>query len=167
MFSSFLNPKQRAASREFEVALHYLLHDAEKLVPLLKETYKDKWSGFIDDILKGSRPYEEAMAVIGIFLRNSFRGLDRDTRDQIAASIADNNLVNPPNLLRIVGQISYFLYLAEQDKQVRENCWTIWVNDMAKMFAEAGRFSVDHCSSYLLLLANSYRDVKRNERNKQ
>jgi hypothetical protein len=40
----FFNPRKRAAARELEVALYYLLHDARAFVPLLKETYKDKWS---------------------------------------------------------------------------------------------------------------------------
>jgi hypothetical protein len=69
MFANLFNPRKRAASWEFEVALHYLLHDAEKLIPLLKKQYKAKWSGFIDDILDGALPYEEATAVAGIFLR--------------------------------------------------------------------------------------------------
>jgi hypothetical protein len=158
---NLLSPRKRAASRELEIALHYFLHDAENLVPLLKETYKARWSGFIDDILKGARPYEEATALIGIFLQNSFHDLDREARSQIVASIDDNNLVNPPNLLRIVGQVSYLLYLAEQDKQVREKMWTIWVNDMSKMFSEAEFYSLEDCSTYLVSLANSYRDAKR------
>jgi hypothetical protein len=96
MFRDLFNPRKRAASREFEVALHYLLNDAKAVVPLLKETNKDKWPGFIDDILKGARPYEEATLVIGIFVQNSFKGLDPAARNQIATSIANENLVNPP-----------------------------------------------------------------------
>ena len=160
MFRYLFNPRKRAASREFEVALHYLLHDAKAIVPLLKETYRDKWAGFIDDILNGARPYEEATLVIGIFVQNSFKGLDPSARNQIAISIANDNLVNPPNVLRIVGQVAYLLHLAERDNYVRENCWTIWVNDMAKVFAD-WNVSHDDCVNYLLSLANAYRDVKR------
>ena len=61
------NPKKRAASHEFEVALDYMLRNAEALVPLLKETYKNKWSSFIRDILKGANPYEEATGLTCIF----------------------------------------------------------------------------------------------------
>jgi hypothetical protein len=162
MFRDLFNPRKRAASREFEVALHYLLHDAKAIVPLLKETYKDKWPGFIDDILKGARPYEEATLVIGIFVQNSFKQLDHTARNQIAWSIANDNLVNLPNVLRLVGQVAYLLHLAERDNYVRENCWTIWANDMAKVFV--GRdITHDHCVNYLLSLANAYRDAKRAE----
>src|SRR5262245_64229834 len=154
----FFNRRKRAAAHDLDVALYYLLHGATALVPLLKESYKDKWSGFIDDILKGTPPYEEATALIGIFLRSSFQNLDRDARDQIVASIQDKNVVNHPNLLRAVGQVACMLYLAEQDKKVRDKLWTVWVNDMAKMFADTGNIPIDHCISYLLDLANSFRD---------
>jgi hypothetical protein len=159
----FFNARKRAAARELEVAIHYLLHGAPSLVPLLKETYKDKWPGFIDDILAGARPYEEAMALIRTFVRSSFESSDRGARDQIVLSIGDNNLVNPPDLLRIVGQVCYTLYLAEQGKDVRKKLWTVWVNDMADMFADAGNSSVEHCISYFMSLANSYRDEMRTE----
>jgi hypothetical protein len=148
MFWNLFNPRRWAVSREFEVALHYLLYGAGKLVPLLKKTYKNEWSGFIDDIQKGARPYEEATVLISAFLQNSFQGLDREERNKIIASIANNNIVNPPNLLRIVGQVSYHLFLAEQDHHVRKDLWTIWLNDMSKMFAEAGELSLDHCRTY-------------------
>jgi hypothetical protein len=92
-----------------------------------------------------------------------FQDLDRERRKEIIASITDNNLVNPPNLLRIVGEVSYMLLLAEQDNQVREKCWTIWVNDMSTMFSKAGKLSLDHCATYLLALANAYRDAKHSE----
>jgi hypothetical protein len=164
MFANLFNPRKRAASREFEVALHYLLHDAERLIPLLKEKYKDKWSGFIDDILNGARPYEEATAVLGIFLQQSFRDQDRAKRETVIAAIAENNLVNPPNLLRIIGQVSYFLYLAGRDDgDMRENLWTVWLNDMSKVFAETGELAPEQCITYLVTLANSYRDAKRKE----
>jgi hypothetical protein len=55
--------RRRRAAWEFEVAVHYLLHDAKELVSLMKEMNADKWPGFIDDILNGARPYEEATAV--------------------------------------------------------------------------------------------------------
>jgi hypothetical protein len=65
--------RRKRAAWEFEVAVHYLLHDAKELVSLMKEMYADKWPGFIDDILNGARPYEIATAVVGIFLQQSFR----------------------------------------------------------------------------------------------
>ena len=73
MSSNIFIPRKRAASREFEVGIRYLLHDAEKLVPLMKQMYGDEWPGLIDDNLEGARPYEVATAVIGIFLQHSFR----------------------------------------------------------------------------------------------
>ena len=86
MFAHLFSSRKRAASREFEVALYSLLHDAEKLLLLLKQTYKDEWSGFIDDILNGARPYEEATVLIGIFLQQSFRNnQDRAKRDAVIA----------------------------------------------------------------------------------
>jgi hypothetical protein len=163
MFLNFLNPKKRAASHEFEAALYYLLHDAEALVPLLKETYKKKWSRFIDDILKGANPYEEATGLICIFLRSSFERLDRYDRDRIITSIAEKNVVSPPNLLRVVGQIGYTIYLAELEKKVREQLLMVWVSDMAKTLADAGRVSVDQCKKYLVSLTNFYRVVKLGE----
>ena len=163
MFANLFNPRKRAASRELEVALHYLLHGTEKLIPLLKQKYKDRWSGFIDDILSGARPYEEATAVIGIFLQQSFRDQDQAKRETVIAAIVDNNLSNPPNLLRIIGQVSYFLYLAEgDDGDVQKNLWAVWLNDMSKVFAETGEAAPEQCASYLVALANSYRDAKRN-----
>ena len=72
--------RRRRAAWEFEVAVHYLLHDAKELVSLMKEMNADKWPGFIDDILNGARPYEEATAVVGIFLQQSFRNLDQAQR---------------------------------------------------------------------------------------
>ena len=161
MFLNFLNPKKkRAASHEFEVALHYMLRNAEALVPLLKETYKYKWSSLIRDILKGANPYEEATGLICIFLRSSFERLDQYDRDQIIASIAEKNVVSPPNLMRVVGQIGYTLYLAELEKKVREQLWMVWVSDMAETFAAAGQVSVDQCRKYLVSLTNFYRVVK-------
>ena len=164
MFLNFLNPKKkRAASHEFEVALHYMLRNAEALVPLLKETYKYKWSSLIRDILKGANPYEEATGLICIFLRSSFERLDQYDRDQIIASIAEKNVVSPPNLLRVVGQIGYTLYLAELEKKVREQLLMVWVSDMAETFADAGQASVDQCRIYLVSLTNFYRVVKLGE----
>jgi len=160
MFANLFNPRKRAASREFEVALHYLLHDAENLVPLLKQMYKDKWSGFIDDILNGARPYEEATVVISIFLEQSFRDQDESKRDAVTAAVVRNNLANPPNLLRIIAQVSYFLRLAEREGDVREKLWTVWLNDMSKVLAETGELTPDQCIAYLVTLANSYRDAK-------
>ena len=96
----------------------------------MKQKYKDEWSGFIDDILNGARPYEEATVLLGIFLQQSFRDQDQAKRDVVTAAIAGNNLVNPPGLLRIIGQVSYFLRLAEREGDVRENLWTVWLNDM-------------------------------------
>ena len=154
------DPQKRAAARELEVALYFLLHDSKELVPLLKETYKEKWSGFIDDILEGALPYEQASALIGSFLRSSFEGLIREARDQIAASIVDKDVVQPPNLLRIVGEVCYHLYLLEQEKEVREKYGTAWMNDMATMFADAESVSFDDCTTYLSSLAKSYRDAK-------
>jgi hypothetical protein len=58
MLSSIFNPRKRAVSRGFEVAIRYLLHDAENLIPLMKQMYRDKWPGFVDDILNGARPYD-------------------------------------------------------------------------------------------------------------
>jgi hypothetical protein len=161
MFFDIFNPRKRAASRELEVGLYYLLHDARAVVPLLKESYKDRWPGFIEDILKGARPYEEATVIIGIFLQSSFQGLHPDDRGNIMKSIESGNVVNPPNLLRIVGQVTYLLHLAKRDKYVREKCWIVWVNDMTKMFVEVGNFSEEHCGTYLISLANSYRDAKQ------
>jgi hypothetical protein len=154
------DPQKRAAACELDVALYFLLHDTKELVPLLKEAYKEKWSGFIDDILEGTPPYEQASALIGIFLRSSFEGSIREARDQIVASIVDKDFVQPPNLLRIVGQVCYHLYLLEQEKEVREKYGTAWINDMARMFADAGSVSFDDCTTYLLSLAKSYRDAK-------
>lgn len=162
MFRDLFNPRKRAASHEFEVALHYLLHDAKAIVPMLKKTYKNEWSGLIDDILNGARPYEEATVVIGLFLRQSLEGLDQHERNKIAASISNNNASNPPNLLRIAAQVTYLLHLAERDNYVRENCWSIWVNDMAKMLAD-GSLSQERCGQYILLLAKKYRDAKHTE----
>ena len=164
MFLNFLNPKKkRAASHEFEVALHYMLRNAEALVPLLKETYKYKWSSLIRDILKGANPYEEATGLICIFLRSSFERLDRYDRDRIITSIAEKNVVSPPNLLRVVGQIGYTLYLAELEKKVRDQLLMVWVSDMAETFADAGQASVDQCRIYLVSLTNFYRVVKLGE----
>ena len=161
MLSNIFNPRKRAASREFEVAIRYLLHDAENLVPLMKQMYRDKWPGFIDDILNGARPYEEATAVIGIFLQQSFRNhQDEAQRDAVIAAVAHNNLTNPPNLLRIIGQVSYFLYLAERDGEVRKNLWTVWLNDLSKALSETGELTQDQCITYLVTLANQYRDAK-------
>lgn len=72
MLSYLFNRRKRAISREFDVAIHYLLHDAENLIPLLKQMYKDKWSGFVDDIVNGARP---------------LRGSDRRNRDFSATVI--------------------------------------------------------------------------------
>jgi hypothetical protein len=47
-------PRKRAAAREFEVAVHYLLHDTGKLIPLMKQMAGNKWSGFIEDILNAA-----------------------------------------------------------------------------------------------------------------
>jgi hypothetical protein len=81
MFANILNPQKRAASRELDVGLCYLLHGAKELVPLLRKTYRDKWSGFIDDILNGARPYEVATVVILVFLRQSFKqDLNQETQ---------------------------------------------------------------------------------------
>ena len=160
MLSSIFNPRKRAATREFEIAVHYLLHDAENLIPLMKETYRDKWSRFIDDVLKGARPYEEATAVVGIFLQQSFRNQDRAQRDTVIAAVAKNNLATPPNFLRIVGQVSYFLWLAEKDGEVRENLWTVWLNDLSKTLIETGELTQEHCITYLVTLANHNRDAK-------
>jgi hypothetical protein len=162
MFFNLFSPRKRAASREFEIAIRYLLHDAENVIPFLKEAYKDKWSGFIDNILSGTRPYEEAAAVIGSFMQDSFQGLDRQKRHEIVASIAGNNLASPPNLLRVISQVSYLLYLAEKDHQVRENCWLIWLNEMSRMFTEV-ELPFDDCRTYLLALADAYREAKRSE----
>lgn len=161
MLSSIFNPRKRAATREFEVAVHYLLHDAENLIPLMKETYRDKWSGFVDDILNGARPYETATAVIGIFLQQSFRNQDRAQREAVIVAVANNNLATPPNFLRIIGQISYFLWLAEKDGEVRENLWVAWLNDLSKMVIETGELTQEHCITYLVTLSNQYRDAKR------
>jgi hypothetical protein len=152
----FGNPRKRAA-REFEVAIHYLLHDAEKLVPLLKKTYEDKWSGFIDAVVNGARPYEEATVLMFIFLQQSFRDLDQARHDAIISDIANKNLVNPSNLLRIIGQVACLLYLAEGIGNVRESYWTGWVRDTSRVFAETGEVTPDQCSTYLIALANSYR----------
>ena len=161
MFAHIFNPKKRTASRELEIALHYLLHDAEKLIPLLKRKYKGEWPGFIDDIVDGARPYEEATVLLSIFLQQSFRDQDQAKRDTVIAAIAENNLVDPPNLLRIIGQVSYFLYLAEKDDgDVRENLWTAWLNDMSKVLIEAGALTQDQCITYLVTLSNQYRDAK-------
>jgi hypothetical protein len=35
-----------------------------------------------------------------------------------------------------------------------------WLNDMSKMFAETGELTSDQCITYLVTLANSYRDAK-------
>jgi hypothetical protein len=161
MLSDIFNPRRRAARREFEVAIHYLLHDAEKLVPLLKETYKDKWSGFVDDILNGARAYEEATAVGGIFLQQVFGNQDRPQREAVIAAVADNNLTTPPNSLRIIGQVSYFLWLAEKDGEVRENLWAIWLKDLSKPLIESGELTQEQCAHYLVALCNQYRDAKR------
>ena len=161
MLSSLFNRRKRAASREFEIAIRYLLHDAENLVPLIKQMYRDKWPGFIDDILNGARPYEEATAVIGIFLQQSFRNdQDKGQRVAIITAVANNNLTNPPNLLRIIGQVSYFLYLAECDGEVRKNLWTVWLNDLSRALIETGALTQDQCITYLITLANQYRDAK-------
>jgi len=143
--------------------LHYLLHSAGALVPLLKETYKNKWSSFIRDILKGANPYEEATGLTCIFLRSLVERLDQNDRDRIIASIAEKNVVSPPNLLRVVGQIGYTIYLAELEKKVREQLLMVWVSDMAKTFADAGQVSVDQCRKYLVSLTNFYRVVKLGE----
>ena len=161
MFAHLFNPRKRAASREFEIAVRYLLHDAEKLVPLMKQMYRDKWPGFIDDILNGARPYEEATAVIGIFVQQSFRNhQDQAQRDTVIAAVAANNLASPPNLLRIIGQVSYYLYLAERDGEVRKTLWTVWLNDMSQVLIETGELKQDQCITYLMTLANQYRDAK-------
>ena len=135
MSSNIFIPRKRAASREFEVGIRYLLHDAEKLVPLMKQMYRDEWPGLIDDILEGARPYEVATAVIGIFLQHSFRN-QLDEAQRTIAAVADNKLTTPPNLLRTIGQVSYFLYLAERDGKVRKNLWTVWLNDLSKVLIE-------------------------------
>lgn len=161
MLSNIFNPRKRAASREFEVGIRYLLHDAEKLVPLMKQMYRDEWPGLIDDILEGARPYEVATAVIGIFLQQSFRNhLDEAQRNAVIAAVADNKLTTPPNLLRTIGQVSYFLYLAERDGKVRKNLWTVWLNDLSKVLIETGELTQDQCITYLVTLANQYREAK-------
>jgi hypothetical protein len=160
MLSDIFNPRRRAARREFEIAIHYLLHDAEKLIPLLKDTYKEKWSGFTDDILNGSRPYEEATAVVGVFLQQSFRNQDRPQREAVIVAVANNNLATPPNFLRIIGQVSHFLWVAEKDGEVRENLWTIWLDDLSKTLIETGELTQEQCI-YLVALASQYRDAKR------
>lgn len=160
MLANIFNPRKRAASREFEIAIRYLLHDSENLAPLLKQMYKDKWSGFIDDILNGARPYHEATAVVGIFLQQAFGGQDQSKRDMVIAAVANNNLSSPPNLLRVIGQVSYFLRLAERDGDVRESLWTVWLNDMSRMLTETGELTSDQCITYLVTLANSYREEK-------
>jgi hypothetical protein len=54
---------------------------------LTKQKYRDEWSGFIDDILHGARPYEEPMlktcmrpdtqAVNTLPLASAYSGIDR------------------------------------------------------------------------------------------
>jgi hypothetical protein len=63
MLSDIFNPRKRAASREFEVGIRFLLHDAEKLVPLMKQMYRDEWPDFIDDIRGARRPRSTARPV--------------------------------------------------------------------------------------------------------
>jgi polyhydroxyalkanoate synthesis regulator phasin len=151
--------RRRRAAWEFEVAVHYLLHDAKELVSLMKEMNADKWPGFIDDILNGARPYEEATAVVGIFLQQSFRNLDQVQRGAIIAAVASNNLTKPPNLLRIMGQVCCHLYLAERDGKVRDKLWTGWLSDLTKTLIETGELTQDQCRTYVLTLANQYREA--------
>ena len=89
--------------------------------------------------------------------------MDQYDRDQIIASIAEKNVVSPPNLLRVVGQIGYTLYLAELEKKVRDQLLMVWVSDMAKTFANAGQVSVGQCRKYLVSLISFYRVVKLGE----
>jgi hypothetical protein len=149
--------RRRRAAWEFEVAVHYLLHGAKDLVSLMKQMYSDKWPGFVDDILNGARPYEQATAVVGIFLQQSFRNLDQAKRGAVIAAVASNNLTNSPNLLRIMGQVCCHLYLAKRDGKVREKLWTGWLTDLSKTLTETGELTQDQCSTYLLTLANQYR----------
>jgi hypothetical protein len=53
MLRYLFDRSRRIAAREFEVALYFLLHDSEKLIPFLKKAYRKEWPGFIEDILKG------------------------------------------------------------------------------------------------------------------
>jgi hypothetical protein len=124
----------------------------------MKEMYADKWPGFIDDILNGARPYEVGTAVVGIFLQQSFRNLDQAQRGAIIAAVASNNLTKPPNLLRIMGQVCCHLYLAERDGKVRE-LWTGWLSDLTKTLIETGELTQDQCRTYVLTLANQYREA--------
>jgi hypothetical protein len=151
--------RRRRAAWEFEVAVHYLLHDAKELVSLMKEMNADKWPGFIDDILNGARPYEEATAVVDILLQQSFRNLDQAQRGAVIAAVASNNLTKPPNLLRIMGQVCCHLYLAERDGKVREKLWTVWMNDLSKVLIETDELTRDQCITYLITLANQYREA--------
>jgi hypothetical protein len=160
MLSYIFNPRKRAASREFEVAIRVLLHDAENLIPLLKKMYKDEWSGFIDNVLNGARPYEQAAVVIGIFLQRSFRNQDQAKRDTVTAAIAGNNIENPPNFLRVVAQVLHFLCLFEKDGTVGKKLLAEWLNDISKMLSESGELSPKQCITYLVDLGNSYRDAK-------
>jgi hypothetical protein len=164
LFSHIFNPRKRTASRDFEFAVCYLLADWQRLVPQLKKKYKNEWSGFIDDILNGARPYEEATGLLSSFFRQFFRNQDQAKRDAVIAAIVDNNLIDPPNSLRIVAQVSYFLYLAEKHGDVPENLWAAWVNDMSKIFSETGEVTPNQCNSYLVKLAKSYRDRIRKPR---
>jgi hypothetical protein len=168
MLSNIFNPRKRAASRELEIALYYLLHDAEKLVPLMKQMYRKKWPGFIDDILNGARPYEEATVLISIFLQQAFRNhTDQAERKEMIEAVALNNLVDPPNLLRIIGQVAYFLRLAERDGQVRKNHWIGWLNEWSKVLIETGKLTREQCGTFFCEFANQYGDRLRIAANKE
>ena len=95
------------------------------------------------------RAYEHRL--LGALADDRFDVADFDAGQQGAA------------LVQIIGQVAYSVYLAEQGDKVREKCWTIWVNDMSNVFAEAGGLSREDCSAYLWSLANRYRDEKRRE----
>ena len=98
------------------------------------------------------------VAVVIYGLISSFASADVCRRLSTEPSHGENrgsSPLAPPNFLRIIGQVSHFLWLAEKDGEVRENLLDYLAGSLSKTLIETGELTQEQCIYYLVALAQS------------
>jgi hypothetical protein len=129
--------RRRRASRDLDLAMRVFLLGWTDLEALLRTKYATEWRGFVDDVAKGAKPYDTAMAVIYILIVDTLGNhLDPSQARQVGEAISSKRFENRPAVFDLIAQVAYHAYLMEKDGSATAGLVNAFLNDIAKWFSE-------------------------------
>jgi hypothetical protein len=154
-----LSKKERAASR-LNASLKAVLVGRSEIEKAIRHRYRDKWDGFVNDVVSGTLPHDEAISLVSIFIIDALgREMTKEQAREFVATINENRTTNRPPLFDLIDQIAFHSWVCENSGDATKGLTAAFLNSLAEFFAADDEGLQERVTGYFIESMRRYREV--------